>query len=92
MESRKRRIDHLTALSGNVKQYQRTPVGIKSIHSQGMLRGMTPRTVCQFIKVRVRRDEEELLRRCFRKSVVVVRVRIVGRRGDASVGEGGVGC
>ena len=85
MESTKRRINHRTPLPSHMKQHQRTPTGIKPIHSQRMLGGMAPRSVGQLVKVGIGRDEKELLGCRF-----FFRVLLRGRA-YATVGEGGVG-
>lgn len=53
-------VDHLTALARNVKKDE-GPIGVEPINSERMPGSLTPRAMSELVKVRVARNEEELL-------------------------------
>ena len=54
------RVNNLGPLSRNVKQHQ-TSIRQEPINTKGVLGILPPRTMSKFVKVRIRRDEKELL-------------------------------
>ena len=60
MEARKCGVDHLRAFAGDVQQNEAS-ISLELVDTNGVLRAVSPRTMCKLVEIIVGRDEEKLL-------------------------------